>query len=385
MYKRIAVLAAAAGLGVCANLFGVAAPAVAAGLQTIYMSPSGSDSASGATSATAVQSLERVEQIVASGPVDQDVEVRIAGGTYVASQTVWQTYRPGHTISFLPADYTIGGGTGSFTAKPVFQNARASGSNRYIMGYWFYACPGAAGQPLADGGVAGLRFYYLSVQYYSSGGISLDGSAGPCGGGYQASSGLGLPSARGLDGNTIFGMQFSSLGNTYTGGGCEDDDWPRCGYGGVVLTESSSNRIENNHFVNLRNAENSYIHAIYITHKSSSNVFTRNNVTGVSSDPVKVRNSSNYNTFDDNTFGANDFVRSSIPSAAHYLEEVGDGQCSSYHNRFTNNDLGTFLVGSTANLPTWVLFPAGASYPGGTGCPALPSGETRLTTAGNYY
>jgi len=102
MYKRIAVLAAAAGLGVCANLFGVAAPAVAAGLQTIYMSPSGSDSASGATSATAVQSLERVEQIVASGPVDQDVEVRIAGGTYVASQTVWQTYRPGHTISFLP-------------------------------------------------------------------------------------------------------------------------------------------------------------------------------------------------------------------------------------------------------------------------------------------
>jgi len=180
-------------------------------------------------------------------------------------------------------------------------------------------------------------------------------------------------------------MQFSSLGNTYTGGGCDDDDWPRCGYGAVVLTESSSNRIENNHFVNLRNAENSYIHAIYITQKSSSNVFTRNNVTGVSSDPVKVRNSSNYNTFDGNTFGANDFVRSSTPSVAHYLEEVGDGQCSSYHNRFTNNDLGTFLVGSTANLPTWVLFPAGASYPGGTGCPALPSGETRLTTAGNYY
>ena len=285
--KAARLTVAAAVLSLTALL--PAAPAAAAGSQTIYLNASGSDTASGASPAAAVRTLERVEQLVAAGPADQDVEVRIHAGTYVAQQTIWQTYRPGHTISFLPDDYEIGGGADSIAARPVFQNARASGSNRYIAGYWFYACAGGA---LTDGGTSGLRFYYLQAQYYSSGGISLDGSAGSCGGGYSPSSGPGLPSARGLDGNTVFGMVFTSLGNEYTGGVCGDADWPRCGYGGIVLTESSGNRIANNHFVNLRNSENSYIHAVYITHKSSHNTFTGNNVTGVSSNPVKVRESS---------------------------------------------------------------------------------------------
>ncbi|WP_433379485.1 hypothetical protein ACQPZX_13565 [Actinoplanes sp. CA-142083] len=378
---------AAIAAGLCLTAVLPAVPASAAGTQTIYMNASGSDAASGATPATAVKTLERVEALVAAGPADQDVEVRIHAGTYVTQGITWQAYRPGHTISFMPDDYQIGGGGSSIAARPVFQNARASGSNRYIAGYWFYACAGATGTPLADGGTSGLRFYYLQVQYYASGGISLDGSAGSCGGGYNPSSGPGLPSARGLDGNTVFGMVFTSLGNAYTGGLCGDADWPRCGYGAIVLTESSGNRIANNHFVNVRNSENSYIHAIYVTHKSSSNQFTGNNVTGVSSDPVKVRDASNYNTFDSNVFGANDFLRSSTPPAAHYLEEVdtASGQCSSYHNRFTNNDLGTYLIGSSANLPTWYLYPAGATNPGAAGCPALPAGETRLTTANNAY
>jgi hypothetical protein len=376
--------AAAAVLSLTTLLF--AAPASAAGTQTIYMSASGSDSAAGTTPAAAVKTLERVEQLVAAGPSDQDVEVRIHAGTYIAPQTVWQTYRPGHTISFMPDDYQIGAGGDSIAARPVFQNARATGSNRYITGYWFYACAGGA---LTAGGTSGLRFYYLQVQYYSSGGISLDGSAGPCGGGYTPSSGPGRPSARGLDGNTVFGMVLTALGNAYTGGLCGDADWPRCGYGGIVLTESSGNRIANNHFVNLRNSENSYIHAAYVTHKSARNTFSGNEVTGVSSDPLKLRDASNLNTFDANVFGSNGFVRSSTPPTVHYLDEVNvdAGECSSYHNRFTNNDLGTFLVGSSGNLPSWYLspYPNDMTWAGAAGCPALPTGETRLTTANNTY
>jgi hypothetical protein len=100
-----------------------------------------------------------------------------------------------------------------------------------------------------------------------------------------------------------------------------------------------------------------------------------------------VRDSSNYNTFDSNVFSANDFLRSSTPPAAHYLEEVSTaaGECSSYHNRFVDNDLGTYLIGSSADLPTWYLSPTGATWPGSAGCPALPAGETRLTTARNTY
>ncbi|MDR7275988.1 right-handed parallel beta-helix repeat-containing protein [Catenuloplanes atrovinosus] len=376
---RLLVMAVAAA--------GLAAPApapAAAAVQTIYLNAAGSDAASGATPATAVRTLARVQQLVAAGPADQDVEVRIHAGTYVSGGVTWDTYRPGHTISFMPDDYTVGEGRDGIAALPVFENARASGSQRYLPGYWFYACAPEAGRPLSSGGNSGLRFYYLQIQRYASGGLSLDGSAGPCGGGYQPSSGPGQPSARGLDGNTVFGMVFTSLGNAYTGGACDSADFPRCGYGGVVLTESSGNRIENNHFVNLRNTEASYIHAVYITHKSSSNRFAGNNVTGVSSDPVKVRDASNFNTFERNTFGANAWPRSSTP-AVHYLEEVGASECSSYHNRFAYNDLGTYLTGSTANLPVWYLSPEGATWPGPSGCPALPSGETRLITAGNTY
>jgi hypothetical protein len=383
--KRILSIAAIAAV-VAGGVAVAAWPASAADAQTIYMNAGGSDANTGAAPATAVRTLARVQQLVAAGPLGQNVEVRIHAGTYVAAGLTWTTYRPGHTISFMPDDYQYGDGLADIAARPVFLNARASGSNRYITGAWFMACAGGAGQPLADGGTSGLGFYYLEVTHYASAAISLDGSAGSCGGGYHASSGPGLPSARGLDGNTIFGMLLTDIGNAYTGGTCADPDFSRCGYGGVVLTESSGNRIANNSFVNLRNSEYSYIHAIYVTHKSSHNVFSANSVTGVSSDPVKVRDSSDFNTFDSNRFGANDFPRSST-QAAHFLDEVDadTGECSSYHNRFTNNDLGTYLIGSTANLPTWYLNPPGASYAGGSGCPALPAGEARLTTANNTY
>ncbi|GAB7036305.1 MULTISPECIES: right-handed parallel beta-helix repeat-containing protein [Catenuloplanes] len=374
-----ALLAAVVAAGLAAP--GVARAAVA--VQTVYMNAAGSDAGSGATPATAVRTLGRVEELVAAGPVDQDVEVRIHAGTYVAGGVTWDTYRPGRTISFMPDDYTVGEGRDGIAALPVFENARSS-SGRYLPGFWFYACLPSDGRPLTDGGVAGLRFYYLQAQRYSSGALSLDGSAGPCGGGYQPSSGPGQPSARGLDGNTVFGMVFTDLGNAYTGGGCADEDFPRCGFGGVVLTESSGNRIENSHFVDLRNTEVSYVHGIYVTHKSSSNRFTSNRVTGVSSDPVKVRDASNFNTFENNVFGANSWPRTSTPGV-HYLDEVGASECSSYHNRFAYNDLGTYLAGSSANLPVWYLSPEGATWPGPSGCPALPSGETRLITAGNTY
>src|SRR5690349_1281619 len=111
----------------------VTSPAHAVDVQTIYMNAAGDDARDGTTPATAVASLVRVQQLVAAGPVDVDVEVRIHAGTYVAQGITWQTYRPGHTITFLPDDYVYGGGVGSIAALPVFQNKRAS-SGRYITG-----------------------------------------------------------------------------------------------------------------------------------------------------------------------------------------------------------------------------------------------------------
>lgn len=45
----------------------------------------------------------------------------------------------------------------------------------------------------------------------------------------------------------------------------------------------------------------------------------------------------------------------------------------------------TYLIGSGANLPAWVITPAGATCKGAAACPALPAGGVRLTTAGNTY
>lgn len=67
----------------------------AVGTQTIYMNVSGSDSAAGDTPAAAVRTLGRVEQLVAAGPSNHDVEVRLHAGAYLAQQTIWQTHRPG--------------------------------------------------------------------------------------------------------------------------------------------------------------------------------------------------------------------------------------------------------------------------------------------------
>ncbi|MEV0944052.1 hypothetical protein AB0I90_27245 [Micromonospora wenchangensis] len=65
------------------------------GTQTIYMNVSGSDSAAGDTPAAAVRTLGRVEQFVAAGSFNHDVEVRLHAGAYLAQQTIWQTCRPG--------------------------------------------------------------------------------------------------------------------------------------------------------------------------------------------------------------------------------------------------------------------------------------------------
>lgn len=358
----------------------------AATIQTIYMSPSGSDTRDGTSPSQAVATLQRVQQLVKTPPAgfttDLPVEVRIAGGVYESSPIIWTTYRPGRTISFMPVDYVQGQGISSVSSMPVFTNVRASGSGRYLTGSWFTGCLPASG-PLSSGGASGLRFYYLKVQNYANAAISLNGSGG-CTGTYKPTSGLGQPSARGLDGTVISGMQFTRIGNLYTGGTCSSTDFKRCGYGAIVLHESSYNTITNSHFIDLRNSEKSYIHAVYITHKSSHNTITSNNITGVSSGPIKVRDASNYNTIANNRFGANDFVRTSVPGPSHYLEEVGAGECSSVHNRFANNDLGTLLYGS-GKLTTWVLSPGGATWAGSAGCPALPRGEVRLITAGNAY
>jgi hypothetical protein len=371
---------AVAALAACLVSLISATPAHAASVFTVYMAPGGSDANDGLSSASPVVSLVRVQQVLVAARPTIDVEVRIKQGTYYATAMEdWRFYVPGHTISFLPVDYRYGGGIGSIAGRPVFRNKRnADGS--YPGGYWLQPrLPRDTADPLYNGGTSGLRFYYLQVEYYSAGGLSIYGDSERNTSDPTYNPPLRISGSGGLNGNTVFGTVFKNLGSTWTGG-----SW---GYGAIVLTNSSGNRIENNSFVNVENA-GSYsgkIHGLYVTHFSSSNQLNNNAFSQISGDPVKVRNMSNYNTVEYNTFtrtGRNSHYRDEFCDLACARANNMDRQCASYHNRFFNNTLGSNYAG-TGTLPAWSLSPDGLTHAGEAPC-TIPAGDQRLRTGSNH-
>lgn len=346
----LAILAAAVVL--------FASPAHADAPFTVWLSPTGSDTGEG-TQAAPVLTLARAEDIVRAASPAGDVEIRIHAGTYVAGQVTWDFYIPGHTISFMPDDFEIGGNAASIAARPVFQT---DGS----PGYWLVAkipTSWTSSAPL----VAGLRFYYLQVQRYGQGGLMFYGRT-------SVVDGYLVPGA-GLNGNTVAGMIFQEIGSAWT---------PEIGYGGISLSNSSNNYIGNSHFSHLEDVAPSQaaIHGIYALHGSSNNTITNNAFNTISGHPMRTRDRSSGNNVYGNTF--------TLTGGAGYSEWFCDEtcaaanpgsvlECASQGNVFHNNTLVSAYDGSY--LKSWWLSPAGLDNPGPAGCPPL-SGP-RLATYGN--
>ena len=369
----------AGGTGGGAGADAASTDAGAAPLLTVYMAPAGSggdDSNDGLTDQSAVTSLARVQEVLRAAAPAGDVEVRIAQGTYVAPPFHdWRFYVPGHTISFMPVDYQAGGGLPA-GGLPVFRDARCG--DIYCNGFWLQPrLPRDPADPLYDGGDSGLRFYYLSVEDYSAGGVSVFGDSERKTTDQTYDPPLRIRGSKGLNGNTFFGMQFRHLGSKWSGGSY--------GYGAIVLTNSSGNRIVNNHFINIENAapNGGYIHGLYITHFSSSNTVERNRFQDISSDAVKIRDQSNFNTVEQNTFtraGRTSYYRGEFCDRDCAIANGIERQCASYHNRFFDNTIVSGYSG--AAISTWSLSPEGLTNAGGAPC-ALPDGEQRVRTGGN--
>lgn len=333
-------------------------PAYADPILTLYLSTAGSDANDGASSGTAVLTLDRIEDLVAGATTD--VEVRVSQGTYVDNQTTWETYVPGHTISFMPVDYEYGEGASGIAGRPVF---RSDGT----PGYWMYARlpEGHAG------GDTGLRFYYLQVEKYSSGGMVVSGS-------YETTaSGQRVPVGAGANRNLWFGMVFKQLGSKWASA---------FGWGGLVLAHSSDNVFENSH---VQYAENTtpnggLIHGLYIEHGSDRNEIRNSAFLWISGDPAHTRNDAR-----DNQIHHNTFTRTGVIS--YYGEwfcdsvnactnpPVNPWECASHGNVFANNNLVTNYVGAAG--VTWTLQPPGINYEGAAGCDN--EGQPRLSTYGN--
>jgi Periplasmic copper-binding protein (NosD) len=343
-----------------------AAVAASPGNVTIYMAPAsqgGKDSNTGLTSSSPILTLAHAQQVLTQLNPTGNITVRIKQGTYVANAITWSFYVPGHTISFMPANYSGGGRPPG--GDPVFADPTANGT--HVGQTWFTAILPPASSPLHDGGNTGLRFYYLDIEDYTQG-ISFNGQAGHA---WHNQTFYVQPSA-GVNDNDVSGMTFHDIGDSFAPS--------QTGYGVILFTDSSDDAISNNTFDDIYNSgDTDQLHALYITHFSSGNTVDKNLFENTNGEAVKVRDRSNDNNIFSNTFKATGGV-------AAYLDDFCDQQCvnnaspkkyrecASYGNRFADNTIETGAW--------WDLIPAGETYAGGAPC-TIPKGNQRLHTAGN--
>jgi hypothetical protein len=333
---------------------------------TIYLAPAskgGKDSNTGLTSSSPILTLAHAQQVLTRLNPTGNVTVRITQGTYVADAITWSFYVPGHTISFMPVNYSGGGRPPG--GDPVFVDPTSKGTHTGQT--WFTAVLPPAPSPLHNGGNTGLHFYYLAIEDYTQG-ISFNGQAGHS---WHNNTFYVQPST-GVNDNDVSGMTFHDIGDLFAPA--------QTGYGVILFTDSSHDDIANNTFDDIYNSgDTDQLHALYITHFSSSNTVDKNLFEDTNGEAVKVRDRSNDNNIFDNTFNATGGV-------AAYLDDFCDQQCvngaspkkyrecASYGNRFADN---TIYTGTW-----WDLIPSGETNAGGAPC-SIPAGNVRLHTAGN--
>jgi Right handed beta helix region len=361
-------LAVAAVVGAAVPAWAVAQAGAAArpGNVTIYLAPAskgGKDSNTGLTSKSPILTLAHAQHVLTALNPTGNVTVRITQGTYVANAITWSFYVPGHTVSFMPVNYSGSGRPPG--GDPVFADPVSGGT--HVGQTWFSAVLPPASSALHNGGTTGLRFYYLDIEDYTQG-ISFNGQAGHS---WHNKTFYVQPSA-GVNGNDVSGMTFHDIGDLFAPS--------QTGYGAILFTDSSHNDIVNNTFDDIYNSgDHDQLHALYITHFSSANTIDKNLFENTNGEAVKVRDRSNDNNVFGNTFNATGGV-------AAYLDDFCDQacvntatpkkyrECASYGNHLDGNTIrtGTF----------WDLIPPGETYAGGAPC-TIPRGEMRLHTAGN--
>ena len=360
-------VAAIVGAGSAPALAAVVRPgAPAVGNVTIYLAPTakgGKDTNTGLTLSSPILTLAHAQAVLTRLKPTGNVTIRITQGTYVANAITWSFYVPGHTISFMPVNYTGGGRPPG--GDPVFADPVSAG--KHIGQTWFTAVLPPAPSPLHNGGTTSLHFYYLQIEDYTQA-ISFNGQAGHS---WHNSTFYIQPSA-GVNGNSVSGMTFSDIGDLYAPS--------QTGYGVLLFTDSSSNNIANNTFDHIYNGDDhDQLHPLYITHFSSNNTVDANLFENTNGEAIKVRDRSNSNNIFSNTFNGTGGVSA-------YLDDFCDQacvnganppkyrECASYGNRFADN---TIVTG-----PWTDLIPPGQTYAGGSPC-SIPAGKVRVTSVGN--
>ncbi|KAI1126457.1 pectin lyase fold/virulence factor [Nemania abortiva] len=311
---------------------------------TLYMSPGGSDSNTGASATNPLKTLKGVlAKVTAAKPTDA-VDIVVAEGTFLNQSVVW-TYFNGEPITFAPP-------AGAAT-KPIF-DGQGTGLTWFTMG------------DSADAAVpTNLHFVGLTVTNYW---LGLD---------------LGRDKAPGNSFNEVRNMLFERVGAFYTHG------LPNAkGYAALRLRQSSNNTITGNRFHGVKNSDaadsdgdgeledlTGYIHAIYAAHNARGNIISDNEFNQVTGDAVRTRDGS-----DDNLIEGNRFITAGKYSAySDWIDDTGD-ECPSHNNRFKDNVVGDGYFGPfKAGYVTHTYGPDDRCSDGGT-LPAriIETGTTML-------
>ncbi len=315
----------------------------------ILMLPTGDDKNDGLTLDTPILTLQRAQEVIrAAVPKrDRNVEVRIAPGTYLNQTVKWNFTMPANSIKFMPL----------FNDKnrPVFDGTDR-GRTWFILKH-------------SSGEETNLIFHYIRVQNYQTA-ISLEGDRN------QEATSNGS--------NQIYGCYFYNIGNVSA-----PDTKPSTA--AIRLVNSDDNSIVNNHFVNIINVNKcELLHAIYIAHMSDRNKIMRNHFQNGCGDPIRVRDFSNNNIINENTF-----IR--IGENAAYTEWFCDHEertdctkpgpeCPSWYNEFRNNILDKNYNGEKLAVWEFLVKPTadGCDMPAKTkGCSPPAPDACRLRTSGN--
>ena len=279
---------------------------------TIYMSPSGSDSASG-TSGSPVKSLQGVKRVLINRGGDTATIMVRAGTYYETKMASWNG---------IPQDHLNFRRDGS--NRPVFDGRNLTGTARYWMS--------TAGGPSLD-----VR--ELLVRNYRTGRIRFD-----------------------TDGNTVRNMFFERIGNRHVSGGP--------GYAALHLLGSSKNTFNNIVFRNLENSDcPGCVHGVYAANNSDSNTISNSTFDRITGDPVRFRHGT-----DNNTVTNNEFYRNGRPGtnrAEVSFWRFKSSETCGTNNRVTNNKYdGRYYSGGYGQAMI-----GSGSEPGVTRCSSAVSGS----------
>ena len=320
----------------------------------VHVSAAGSNDNTGLTAGSKVATLGRAYEIIKAAKPSGTVDVLVysEGTIYEGASVTWRFFN-GKDITIRPAP--------GQADLPTFDGCGPTGCGERRR---FVTVAGSSGEN------TNIHFRALRVQNYWEG-ISFSGSS------------TELDGWNG--GNSVKDCVFEKMGNKYI----EDNDGA---YATVRLQNSRNNVLTGNRFYKIENTnggkvKDTYLHAFYIAHKSSHNLIKGNVFELNTGDAVRLRDMSNFNTIEGNTF-----KKAGVAGYSEWYcsdrEKCSKWECPSWGNVFKANRLhATYPNRATdkecISMNVWKLYvdngnEAGCSLPDGAN-----SNIRRIRTSGN--